>query len=289
MAPAHAHGFTLVELLVVITIIVVLLALLAPALDKAIEQAERTVCASRLHAWGSAHSQYFFDNRRKILSVTNFRRGISQGVFPNHARWRKTTGEEAGDFNLDDIAPYVQGANQGPNNQANYVGDAWYCPSSNDPFWYKNIADSQAKDVRPDDPLSSHLAFMYLDYAYFGLAGSRYRQFATAPDLLSENSIGEGKVLMTDTVFRYPSAPTSWWFNHSAVGYSMHEPGFNGPTHLGSAPEIGVNKLFADGSVGWHNMDHTSMDPPLPNRNAWVSDKLDGNGQPDQNRYVNFY
>jgi prepilin-type N-terminal cleavage/methylation domain-containing protein len=41
------RGFTLIELLVVITIIVVLLALLAPALDRAIYQAELAVCAAQ--------------------------------------------------------------------------------------------------------------------------------------------------------------------------------------------------------------------------------------------------
>ena len=44
------NGFTLVELLVVITIIVILLALLAPALDKAIYQAELAVCGTRVRA-----------------------------------------------------------------------------------------------------------------------------------------------------------------------------------------------------------------------------------------------
>src|ERR1051325_5390273 len=43
-------GFTLVELLVVVTIIVVLLSLLAPALDTAIYAAELAVCQSRQHA-----------------------------------------------------------------------------------------------------------------------------------------------------------------------------------------------------------------------------------------------
>lgn len=51
-------GFTLVELLVVITIVIVLLALLAPALDKAVYQAELAVCGSRLKALGSGVQAY---------------------------------------------------------------------------------------------------------------------------------------------------------------------------------------------------------------------------------------
>jgi prepilin-type N-terminal cleavage/methylation domain-containing protein len=58
------RGFTLVELLVVITIIVVLLALLTPALDRAMYQAELTVCAARLKGIGSAVAGYAMENRR---------------------------------------------------------------------------------------------------------------------------------------------------------------------------------------------------------------------------------
>src|SRR5438876_557647 len=46
-------AFTLIELLVVVTIIVVLLALLTPALDRAIYQAELTVCAANQHTVGA--------------------------------------------------------------------------------------------------------------------------------------------------------------------------------------------------------------------------------------------
>ena len=57
-------GFTLVELLVVITVIVVLMALLAPALDKAVYQAELAVCAARLDAIGLGANSYAIDQRR---------------------------------------------------------------------------------------------------------------------------------------------------------------------------------------------------------------------------------
>ena len=59
------RGFTLVELLVVITIIVVLLALLAPALDEAVYQAELAVCGSRLKSTGTGVITYTTDFRRR--------------------------------------------------------------------------------------------------------------------------------------------------------------------------------------------------------------------------------
>jgi prepilin-type N-terminal cleavage/methylation domain-containing protein len=52
------RAFTLIELLVVVTIIVVLLALLMPAMDKAIYQTELAVCASRLEAIGTGAIVY---------------------------------------------------------------------------------------------------------------------------------------------------------------------------------------------------------------------------------------
>jgi prepilin-type N-terminal cleavage/methylation domain-containing protein/prepilin-type processing-associated H-X9-DG protein len=57
-------AFTLVELLVVITIIVVLLALLVPALDRAIYQAELVVCASNVRNIALTVTRYALDHRR---------------------------------------------------------------------------------------------------------------------------------------------------------------------------------------------------------------------------------
>ena len=58
------RGFTIVELLVVITIIVVLLALLAPALDQAVYQAELAVCGARLDAVASGAQTYAMNFKR---------------------------------------------------------------------------------------------------------------------------------------------------------------------------------------------------------------------------------
>jgi len=60
----RACAFTLVELLVVITIIVILLALLTPALDKAVYQTELVQCAANQKVVAQAAINYAFDNKR---------------------------------------------------------------------------------------------------------------------------------------------------------------------------------------------------------------------------------
>jgi prepilin-type N-terminal cleavage/methylation domain-containing protein len=69
-------AFTLVELLVVITIIVVLLALLAPALDQAVYQAELTLCSANLRAIATTSSLYAADHKRAYPHRS--------GVFPDN-------------------------------------------------------------------------------------------------------------------------------------------------------------------------------------------------------------
>jgi len=56
------HGFTLVELLVVISIIALLLALLLPALSKAREVAKNMVCGSNLRQIGIGYQLYSMDH-----------------------------------------------------------------------------------------------------------------------------------------------------------------------------------------------------------------------------------
>jgi prepilin-type N-terminal cleavage/methylation domain-containing protein len=57
-------AFTLIELLVVVTIIVVLLALLTPAIDKAIYSAELAACGANLKGLGTGATTYALDHRR---------------------------------------------------------------------------------------------------------------------------------------------------------------------------------------------------------------------------------
>ncbi|HVL39702.1 MAG TPA: type II secretion system protein, partial [Fimbriimonadaceae bacterium] len=58
-------AFTLVELLVVITILVVLLAMLTPAMDRAIYQAQLTVSAANLKSIAGGVTTYATEQQRK--------------------------------------------------------------------------------------------------------------------------------------------------------------------------------------------------------------------------------
>ena len=60
------HGFTLVELLVVIGIIAVLISLLLPAVSRAREQSRRTACLSNLRQLGIAMTAYASDRRDRL-------------------------------------------------------------------------------------------------------------------------------------------------------------------------------------------------------------------------------
>ena len=76
------RAFTLIELLVVITIIVVLLALLTPALDKAIYQAELVQCGARLKAAGNGVTVYALGHKRYYPD-----RGIKQRNPSSSVSW----------------------------------------------------------------------------------------------------------------------------------------------------------------------------------------------------------
>ncbi len=60
-------AFTLVELLVVISIIALLLAILMPALGRVKDKAKQVVCASRLHSIGNAIFLYASQNNDSLL------------------------------------------------------------------------------------------------------------------------------------------------------------------------------------------------------------------------------
>jgi prepilin-type N-terminal cleavage/methylation domain-containing protein len=83
------QGFSLIELLVVISIVALLMAIAMPALSRARSLARQTVCQSRLRQWGLAFAAYAAEN---------------SGSYP-HADGRDRCGDEE-PFTREGIADY---------------------------------------------------------------------------------------------------------------------------------------------------------------------------------------
>jgi len=66
---AARSGFTLVELLVTISIIVMLISLLTPAIGRAIAKAESVRCANNLSQVGIAVLNYAADNDNRFPQI----------------------------------------------------------------------------------------------------------------------------------------------------------------------------------------------------------------------------
>ena len=119
------HGFTIVELLVVISVIMVLIALLAPALKKARAAALTVVCQSNLRQIGVAYHMYANDYRGCLPTY------IEKAYWPPNGFYAPADFVALGYLKTPLPNPSMPPS---PLNHANTLGlGVWNCPAKGEP------------------------------------------------------------------------------------------------------------------------------------------------------------
>jgi prepilin-type N-terminal cleavage/methylation domain-containing protein len=272
-------GFTLVELLVVISIIAMLLAVLMPALSKAREAATWVICSSTLRQWGIANAGFASENNNKVLATVE--NSKVPGPVPvlcamNRATYASINNvtvsgsttiplkDGSEQMSVDAIKAYLPGFDY-KNMKFN---DVWRCPAN------KMNMDAVVKwhiEQTVNDS-SREFPFFPMSYSYFGRMDYYIPAGNVAyiePDMrwlggnhgLTGKMLSARDVIMADTLFQQNAneGDGGWFYNHGKGGASCHIPTSKSEfwSIAGNVRHVtntkvdatGINQLYGDLSV----------------------------------------
>lgn len=247
-------GFTLVELLVVISIIAVLLSVLMPALSKARNNAKRVMCSSNLHQWGVVIGLYASDNNGRLMGTVQM--WTTTPPYPPYpsAAWLSDSSEFAkrysagGQFSANLVGKYIPEFKYDSNNPAaTKLGDIWNCPANKFPTGDLLNYNAQA-------------GFFTVQYSYFArtdlwpLFKTTYKG-ASHPQQLTERQLKGDRIIMADTCYIWgnSSGLGTWNYNHGKNGSSSQygTKVYKDDGSVGGPKVLGLNDLYGDGHVKW--------------------------------------
>jgi prepilin-type N-terminal cleavage/methylation domain-containing protein/prepilin-type processing-associated H-X9-DG protein len=226
------RGFTLIELLVVVSIIALLVSILLPALNKAREQARRTICGSNFHHVGVINQLYAADFDRLLPRFVTYESGY-------YAGYNQSIGA---------VIPYLMPKVLYDYCAQSYSTEAqfWVCPS----FLVTNKSghwvDSQGNPYeihRNKLPLWSKDGWQCYQLCIAGLVGMTNMTTAY-PKTVEESALRvtdkPTKLLAADLNIRWNG---EWRNPYSVVAHSRNKSHERIPD--------GGNRLFLDGHVEW--------------------------------------
>lgn len=178
-------AFTLVELLVVITILVLLASLVQPAVSRSVERAQLAGCAAQLRQIGNAFTSFASENR---------------GRMPGHDWWQMIgtpaqVNQFPGTFSADPRIPHFLGINPGPREGTDMRGFA--CPAfprelrnrSEGPYWHVGYSynDVWWRSLGEHSPLG-HPLYIATDPArtFVVMDGVNRRYYGGAPGAIGD-------------------------------------------------------------------------------------------------------
>ena len=220
------QAFTLIEMLVVISIIALLIAIIQPSLGQARENARRAVCGSQLRQHGVAMIAYANDNRQKYPLPT---------VTTNWPDGAMTSNWAIADSPAGQTVLFAK----------KYLNEplVFYCPSNK--HAQSNWA-SLATGWRPNDWRQT-----YIHYPYWANFRSAYDTAGTLPRVVAEDVTSPAsRVIASDniTVDAGPAHANSISRNH-----------------LGAAGKpAGGNVLLNDSSAQWRSFEATTLRVSIP-------------------------
>ena len=240
--PTKTAGFTLVELLVVITILVILLAMLVPAMDRAMDAAERTMCASNQDAIATASALYAIENKRTLFICRG--RIVMLAFNPLGSQTSYNTPQDAQvDWPAALATVNLASREKQPvpgNRLDNTPSDVWNCPSRPwNSYW--DATNGQ----------------MLVGYMYYGGLKAWYNPLKAllltnppAPQKLSDPG---RRVLLSDVTAKVAGV----WDNPNAAWYCGGSPPHRPPD--GRIFPSGHNQAYLDGSVAWSPVEDLLM------------------------------
>jgi prepilin-type N-terminal cleavage/methylation domain-containing protein/prepilin-type processing-associated H-X9-DG protein len=251
----NRKAFTLVELLVVVAIIALLLGILLPALGRAREIANRSVCGANLNGIYKAEYTYSVTNGDQFSKVEKSDPNMNPAK--KFAETDRTNEGDARDSVTGSLFLMVKDGSTGVK--------SWICPSSGDskdPLTQDGTADGTAADLEDCDDF----------YAGNNLSYSPVNMFETSQSRQWTANVSADWVIMADK----NNSEEDQEFSDSNDPDSEKVEEANSQNH---SQGDGQNCLFGDGHVSW------SPDPfqgPQDN-NIFVINDDGGDGGSDDN------
>lgn len=262
----HRQAFTLVELLVVISIIALLIAILLPVLGSARRSARATQCLSNVRTWANMLITYTTENGMVYPIDDSPATGVS---------WMVQLDElVGGDLNTARLCPEASEPSQAPRGYGNTFQHFGPDPSQFQPDDIGSYGINHwINDIDPESPINvvrngwrGQPAWQWRKVDMAPLNGSRDRVplfmdcawYGANPQDVASGSIG-GAVNPTED-YNFTN-PNQWARDMGRLQMNRHGQGIHISFDDGSANFVAVNELW---SLKWHRNFETTDTVTIP-------------------------